>query len=345
MQQYLGLLLLSFGVTSVLMVPFINLLFKLHFAPKKETKEVREGAPKAFYEIRKLQAAKVGVLLSGGGILMSLVILVISSIVFALTRNNPSFLPAYPFGWQVGVLLFTFGGFGLLGLYDDMIKIFGISKSGFFGLRMRHKLLIQWAIAIISAAMLTWGLDINFIYVPFFGIWHLGWLYFPLAAFLIVAFANAFDITDGLDGLSCGLLFICLTAFAVISMVRLDSVNSVFLAIWQGTLLAFLYFNVYPARIMLSNMGGLAFGATLGLVALMSGKTPAMMVIASVFLIEGGSSMLQLFSKRFMKKRIFPIAPIHHWMQLIGWEEPVIVARAWMLGIFVAALGIWLAFL
>ena len=325
-------------------MPFINLLFKLHFTRKNETEEKRANATKAFYDIRRLHSVKVG-LLTGGGILVSVVVFVVSAVGLVFVSKQPNFLPGYPFAAEVGVLLFTFAGFGILGFYDDLVKIFGFAKTGFFGLRMRHKLIIQWMIALVSAGIMYWGLKIDFVYIPGFGILHLGLGYFLMAAFLIVAMANAFDITDGLDGLSCGLLAICLMAFWAISAANLDGVMTVFIPVWVGALIAFLYFNIYPARIMLGNMGGLAFGATLAVVGLLSGKILVLLLVAGVFIAEGASSMLQLFSKRFMKKRIFPIAPLHHWLELIGWEEPKIVARAWLVGLVLALFGLWLAFL
>ncbi len=96
---------------------------------------------------------------------------------------------------------------------------------------------------------------------------------------------------------------------------------------------------------MLGNMGGLAFGGTLAMVGLLSGKIVALVIIGGIFLAEGMSSLLQILSKRFMKHRLFPIAPFHHWLQLMGWEEPKIVARAWLAGIVLAIFGVWLAYL
>jgi phospho-N-acetylmuramoyl-pentapeptide-transferase len=345
MHFYLGLLILSFGITAGLMVPFINLLYVLKFTRKKETEEVRKNASKAFYEIRKMHAVKAGTP-TGGGILVASVVITLFAIVFGIIGGERTgIVSGYPMIGELGVIFFTFIGYGLLGFYDDLIKIMGFEKSSFFGLRMRYKFVLQWLIGIGAAAILYWGLGIDFINIPYFGIIHLGLGYFGLAAFLIVGMANAFDFTDGLDGLSCGLLMICLMAFWVISLTALDQVMAVFIALWIGGLLAFLYFNVYPARIMLGNMGGLAFGATLAVIGLLSGKMAAMLVISGVFIAEGMSSALQLFSKKFMKKRIFPIAPLHHWLQLAGWEEPKIVARAWMLGLLLAIFGVWLAFL
>ncbi|TSC86385.1 MAG: hypothetical protein G01um101416_658 [Microgenomates group bacterium Gr01-1014_16] len=342
MKFYLGWLLVAFGVTMGLFVPFINLLFKLKFLRKSETGEVRKNATANFYKIREMHATKVGTP-TGGGILVAAVVFVMCAGILGWLAANDNLFSGHPIWGELAALFVTFGGFALLGFYDDLIKIFGYAKSGFFGLRMRYKFVLQWMVALVAAGILYWGLGIDFINLPGLGIVRLGTAYFLMAAFLIVGFANAFDITDGLDGLSCGLLLICLLAFWGISISGLDQVLGVFIAVWLGALAAFLYFNIYPARIMLGNMGGLAFGATLAVVGLLSGKIVALLIVGGVFLAEGISSLLQLFSKRFMKKRFFPIAPLHHWLQLAGWEEPKIVARAWLAGIVMAIFGVWLA--
>jgi phospho-N-acetylmuramoyl-pentapeptide-transferase len=248
-------------------------------------------------------------------------------------------------GQEVGVLFFTFVGFGLLGLYDDIMKIFGFEKTGFFGLRMRHKFAIQWVLATVVAVWLHLGLKIDIINLPGWGLMHLGGWFMPLAAFLVVTFTNAFDITDGLDGLSCGLLMLCLIVFWIISATSLDRVLSLFIALWLGGVLAFLYFNIYPARVMLGNAGGLAFGATLAVVGLLSGKIVALMVIGGLFLADGASSLIQLVAKKGFGRRVFAIAPLHHLLEHIGWEEPKIVARAWLAGLVLAIFGMWLAYL
>lgn len=325
------------------MVPFINYLFRRKFTRRSEVTEVRKGASAAFYKIKEMQANKP-MMVTGGGIIVALVVIVLFIIFFGILP--PSRVQSgHPLVGELAVIFFTFVGFGALGFYDDVIKIFGYNKSKFFGLRMRHKLLLQWILGFISAGMLYWGLGIDFVNLPGLGIVHLGIGYFFMAAFMIVGFANAYDFTDGLDGLSCGLLMICLLAFLCISLASLDHVMAAFLALWLGGVIAFLYFNIYPARIMLGNTGGLAFGATLALMGLLSGKIVAMLIISGVYLAEGASSMIQLLGKKFLKRRIFPIAPLHHWLQIAGWEEPKIVSRAWMAGLVLAIFGVWLALL
>ena len=249
----------------------------------------------------------------------------------------------YPLKEELNIIFFSFVSFGLLGLYDDIMKFFGFKKIGFFGMRMRHKFVIQWILALTIASMLYINLKINFINIPSIENIHLGWLYIPFAAFVIVSFANAFNITDGLDGLSAGLLMICLFAFWLLSAAVLDTPLSVFLALWLGALVAFLYFNIFPARIWLGDVGALSFGATLAVVGLLLGKIVALLVIGAPFIIEIMSSLLQILSKKFLHRKLFPASPVHLWLQLIGWEEPKIVMRAWLAGIIFALLGLWLA--
>ena len=134
-------------------------------------------------------------------------------------------------------------------------------------------------------------------------------------------------------------------AFWVLSASHLYHVLSLFIAIWIGSLLAGIYFTIYPARAFLGNASGMAFGATLAIVGLLSGKFVPMLIVGGVFLVDGGSSLLQILSKNIFKRRIFPIAPIHHWLEVLGWEEPKIVARAWLTGLVLAIFGVWLALL
>ena len=266
---YLGLVLFSFFINSALIVPFIDLLYKWSFTRKKQkTKDFQGKSTKIF---DKLNRGKEGTPVGGG-------ILIIISLVLFLLLLLPSLKimgiyikTAYPIAEELNIIIFTIIGFGLLGLYDDVMKFFGFKKTGFFGLRMRHKFLIQWAIAIIIAALLFFNLKISFIFIPFWGIFKLGPAYIPLAAITVVWFANAFNITDGLDGLSSGLLLIYLFAFWIISYQSLDLPLTILIAIWIGAMLAFLYFNVFPARIMLGDVGALAFGACLAVLGLLTG--------------------------------------------------------------------------
>jgi len=347
MQFFLGVVVVTFVATMALIVPFVNFLYRMKFVRKEEKQEVRKHTTPELAQIRARHDLKAGTPTGLGILLVGVTVAAFAiSLPFLAGREGVGrLISGHPIGWEVAVLFFTFLAFGLIGLYDDVLKIFGFARTGFFGLRRWHKFGLQWLVAMVAAAMLAWGLDIGFLHVPLVGIVRLGWLYVPAAAFLIVMFANAFDITSGLDGLGEGLLMICLLAFWVIAATQLDGVLSLFIAAWIGALLAGVYFTIYPARAFLGNASGMAFGATLAVVGLLSGKIIGLLVIGGIFLVDGGSSLVQILSKTFFHRRIFPIAPLHHMLELRGWEEPKIVARAWLAGLVAAIFGVWLALL
>jgi len=337
---YLGLLLFSFLITSILVVPFINLLYKFKF--QRQTQKTTDFQNKRATIFDKFHNQKSGTPV-GGGLLIIVTVSVLFILLFPILKFSKIFISSnYTITHEIAILFFTFISFGLLGLYDDILKFFGFKKTGFFGLRMIYKLILQLIISLIISLMIYFQLRIDFIYLPFFGVINLGWLFIPVSVVFITGFANFFNITDGLDGLSCGLLMFALFAFWILASTSMDTVLSSFLALWIGSLIAFLYFNVYPARIWLGDVGSLSFGATFAVIALLLGKVVPLLIVGSPFIIEGLSSTIQLFSKKYFHKKIFPAAPIHLTLQNLGWEEPKIVFRAWLAGIILAVFGLWL---
>lgn len=341
---YLGLLIFSFLLTSILAVPFINLLYKLKFFRRVQRTMDAEGKQTKIFD--KLNNIKAGTPVGGGllviAVTFALYLILYPILCYAGIRVTTAYVQVRE---ELNILFFTFISFGLLGLYDDVLKFFKFERTGFFGLRLRHKFTIQCVLALAIASMMFFNLEISFVNVPFLGVFDLGIFFIPLAAFIIVSFVNAFNITDGLDGLACGLLMIALFAFWILSHTTLDTPLSIFLAIWIGSLIAFLYFNVYPARIFLGDVGALSFGATVAVVGLLIGRTFALVVIGGIFIVEAGSSLIQIFSKKFFQKRVFTVAPFHLWLRNIGWEEPKIVMRAWLAGIILALFGLWIAYI
>lgn len=246
---------------------------------------------------------------------------------------------------EIKIILFAFISFALLGIYDDLRKIFFWQKDQFFGLRLRHKLLFETALALIISYWLFSELKIDIVHIPFFGVYEISYFYILFSAFTIVAFANAVNIADGLDGLAAGVLMIALASFWIISRSILDVPSSLFIGIWLGGLIAFLYFNIWPARLHLGDAGALSFGATFAVIGLILGKAFSLSIIGGVFVIEIASSLIQLIGKKFLKRKIFPVAPLHLWLQLRGWEEPKIVMRFWVISILFSVFGLMLAFL
>jgi phospho-N-acetylmuramoyl-pentapeptide-transferase len=339
----LGLNIFSFIVTSILIVPFINFLYKLKFTRRKE-------APKAGKVplFDRLHDIKTGTPVGGGVLIISLVTLLFAILFPFVARMGIFINLAFNLRTELFIIFFTFLSFGVLGLSDDLLKLFGKPTKGikglWFGFRRWPKFFLQVLFASIIGFVIYKFLGIEILHIPLIGkTIHLGAWYVPFAAFVIVSFTNAFNITDGLDGLASGLLMICLAVFVVIAAGNLDTPLSIFIALWLGALIAFLYFNVYPARIFLGDSGALSFGATLAVIGLISGNIIALVVVGGVFVIEVLSSGIQILGWKLLKKPIFPLAPVHHTFLAKGWEEPKIVMRAWLAGLILAIFGLWLA--
>lgn len=339
----LGLIIFSFLICIVLIVPFIDLLYRLHLTRKKEAP--KSGKIPLF---DKLHDIKEGTPV-GGGILIIIAVTLLFAISFPLASNMGLYVKsAFPLKPEIFIIFLTFISFGILGLSDDLLKIYAKPTKGvlglWFGLRRRQKFILQWILGFLLGFLIYKYLGIHIINIPgFHKVLDLGVWYIPFAAFVIVAFSNAFNITDGLDGLSAGLLLICLGAFMIIATGNLDTPLLFFISIWTGALFAFLYFNVWPARIFLGDTGALSFGAMLAVIGLITGKILALVVIGGVFVLEIITSLIQILGWKYLKKPIFPLAPIHHSFLAMGWKEPKIVMRAWILGLLLAVFGLWLA--
>lgn len=333
MTELLGLVLLSFAITAVCMVPFIDFLYYLKRRFQIFTSELKKSETPIHDKLMKSDIK----IPSGGGILIILII--------ALLTAGYGFFSSREDIISLKILLLTLISFGFLGLVDD-IKHLLTKKSGkFLGLGRKVMLFIQFFLSFVIAGMLYYMAGISNIYISGFGNFVIGLWYIPLAAFIIVSFANAYNISDGLDGLSAGLLLICLFAFLALSSSYLDLTLASFIGIWIGALFAFLYFNIWPARIFLGDAGSFAFGATLAVVGLLTGKILALAIIGGMFVIIVASSLLQILSKKIFKKKILPVSPIHMYFKYVGWEEPKIVTRFWLAQGLFAIFGIWIALL
>jgi phospho-N-acetylmuramoyl-pentapeptide-transferase len=339
----LGLVIFSFLIASVLIVPFIDLLYKLHFTRRKEAP--KKGKIPLFDKLHDIKAGTP----VGGGVLIISLVCILFAILFPLSSYLGVYIQtAFDLRWELFIIFFTFISFGLLGFSDDFLKMFYKPSKGilglWFGLRRREKFILQWILGLTVGYFLYTKLGIHIVHIPLYGrVIDMGAWYVPFSAFVIVAFSNAFNITDGLDGLSTGLLLICLAAFGIIVAGNLDTPLSLFIALWIGCLVAFLYFNIWPARIWLGDTGALSFGATLAIIGLLTGSIVALVVMGGIFVLEVASSGIQILSWTYRKKPFFSIAPAHNSFLAKGWEEPKIVMRAWLLGLMLAIFGLWLS--
>ncbi len=339
----LGLLVFSFVLTSTLIVPFINILYKLRFTRRAEAP--KKGKVPMFDKLHDIKAGTP----VGGGIIILATVSFIFALIFPLVSYLGVFIHgAYNINSEIKIIFLSFISFGLLGLYDDAVKLFGKMTPGkvgnWVGLRRGQKFILQWILAFIVSYFIYKELNITIVHLPLTNtVLHLGFLFIPFSALSIVSFANAVNITDGLDGLATGVLMICLFAFWIIASSTFDTPLSIFISLWLGSLIAFLYFNIWPARIIMGDAGALAFGATLAVIGLLTGKIFALGVIGGIFVAEVLSSFIQIASRKYLGRPILPAAPVHFWLQTRGWEEPKIVMRAWLAGLMLAIFGLWLA--
>lgn len=233
-------------------------------------------------------------------------------------------------------------GGGAVGLLDDFINIRG-QGTGVAGLRSSLKFAMISAVALVLGAWFYYALNYTGIHIPFIGDWELGWLIIPLFAFAVVSASNAVNISDGLDGLAGGLLAIAFGAFGVIALMQGHFLLSGFCFTVVGALLSYLWFNIFPARFFMGDVGSFAFGTSLGVVAMLTDTLFLLPVIGIIFVIEAGSSLIQIFSKKVFKRKVFISAPIHHHLEAIGWPETKVTMRFWVIACVAAFVGVLLA--
>lgn len=244
---------------------------------------------------------------------------------------------------QTWLPLMGFLGGSVVGWIDDIINVFG-SGRGAAGLRAPVKFAM---ITILGLAMGWWfavKLGWTTIEVPFVGAMEVGVVGMILIfAFAVVATSNAVNISDGLDGLAGGLAMMAYGAYGVIALFQGQWMLTAFCLTVVGWLLSYIWFNVPPARFMMGDTGSFAIGAGLGVVAMMTNSFFLLPVIGILFVVEAGSSLLQLFWKKVFKKKLFISAPIHHHLEAKGWNEAKIVMRFWVIAGVFAIVGVFLA--
>ena len=228
-----------------------------------------------------------------------------------------------------------------IGLIDDIINIRGSGK-GSAGLPAKIKLLLTALVALIGGWFFYFRLGVNTIDIPIVGTdLHVGWLIIPLFVLVVVSTANAVNISDGLDGLAGGLAVYAFGMYTVIAVLEQRFAVAGFCMAVVGALLSYTWFNIYPARFFMGDVGSFALGTSLGVVAMMTDTILILPIIAIVFVAEAGSSLLQILSKRLRHgKRIFRVAPIHHHFEAGGWPETKVTMRFWILGQVAAVFGL-----
>lgn len=231
----------------------------------------------------------------------------------------------------------------IVGLADDVLGIKGIGMNG-GGLRMTHKIVLYSAVAIVGALWFYFKLGWDVLYVPFLGYFSLGPWYMLVFIFVIVATSFSTNETDGLDGLAAGVLFFAYVAMAVVAFVMHRYDLAVMNGAILGALLAFLWFNIYPAQFFMGDTGSMSLGVTLGVMAMLTNTALLLPFFGVVLVIESLSVIAQVVSKKIRKKKIFLSTPIHHHFEALGWHESQVVMRFWIISAVMVVFGLTLFF-
>lgn len=258
-------------------------------------------------------------------------VVTIAAVTFGFNFSDKTYLP----------LAALIGG-AIVGLIDDIINLRSDGK-GVAGLRSSFKFSMIVAIGLGLGWYFFTKIGVDTVQIPFVGAIAIGWLIVPLFAFVVTATANAVNISDGLDGLAGGLLVMSFSAFGIIALFQVQLGVAGFCFTVVGALMSYLWFNIFPARFFMGDVGSFAYGVSLGVVAILTNSLLLLPIIGILFVIEAGSSLIQITSKKVFKKKVFISAPIHHHLEAIGWPEAKVTMRFWVIGCMAAALGVVLA--
>ena len=336
--RLLGLTAISFMVAMAWTPALTHFLYKYRLG-----KQIRfDGAPifNSLHQKKEGTPTMGGILIWGTTLLLVVISWLVSKIgidgffdqINFLSRNE-TFLP-------LGVLVAS----ALVGMADDLLGIFHVGPKG-GGLKMRQRLLLYATISFIGAWWFYVKLEWDLIHIPFIGNFNIGLWYILVFVFIIVATTFSVNETDGLDGLAGGILLVAYGAYGTIAFSQGHYNLAAFCGVIIGALIAFLWFNIYPARFIMGDTGAMGLGVTLGVIAMLTNQFLLLPLIAFIPVVESASVIIQVLSKKIRGKKIFLSTPIHHHFEAIGWPETKVTMRFWILSGIFASLGVILAFL
>lgn len=283
-----------------------------------------------------------------GGLLIWLTALILAVVFWALSAlgvdsfiGKLNFLNRSQTLLPLGALIAS----ALVGMADDLLGILHVGPKG-GGLKMRHRILIYTAIASFGAWWFYSKLEWSTVHIPFVGNFDIGWWYIPIFIFILVATSFSVNETDGLDGLAGGTLMTAFGAYGVIAYAQGHFDLAAFCAVILGALLAFLWFNINPAKFFMGDTGAMSLGITLGIIAMLTNQFLLLPLIGFILVAESASVLIQLASKSLRGgKKVFISAPFHHHLEAKGWPESQITMRFWIISFMTAAIGLIVAFL
>lgn len=339
------LLILSFLIALAIAPLLIKLLYK-YKAWKKKPRETTFGGEKTPI-FTSLHSQKETTVPRMGGILIWLTVLLVCLLVYLGSILFPnSFIEKLNFisRKETWLPIFTLVSASLLGLVDDILVIRNKGKYVGGGIRLKVRLALIFLIALAGAWWFYAKLGWSSIYIPFYGNLEINGLYIPL--FILVVFATfSSSVIDGLDGLSSGVLIPIFLSFGIIAYVKGLYDMVAFIVVLIGALSTYLWFNIPPAKFYMGETGIMGLTVTLAVIAFLTNSVLFLPIIGFVLALESASVIIQLLSKKFLKRKIFLSAPIHHHLQAIGWPEAKITMRFWIISALFSLIGITLFFL
>lgn len=325
LMQVLAYVTVSFLIAVIAAPLLTNFLYKNKIGKHLRQHGLDGQAAPIFSRLHK---GKEGTPVMGG--LLFWVTTAVITLLFNLTRQQ-TWLP-----------LFALVAAGIIGAVDDLMNALGKGYNG-GGMRMKHKFWIYAAVAVWGAYWFYFKLQWNTMYIPFLG--HLvtiGWWYVPLFIATVIYVAFSMNQTDGLDGLAGGVGAIAIFIFMVICLVEGKINLAIFCATLLGSLVAFLWFNIYPARFFMGDTGSMALGMVLPIIAFLTNSVFVLPFILFIPFVEGISTIIQIISKRFFHHKVFLVAPIHHHFEALGWPESKVTMRFWLIASIGSSIGLLL---
>ena len=330
-------------IIGILLTPILcNFLYKNKMWKKKSAVIATDGGAATITQ--NLHKDKDERPLMGGVIIwasaiITIVLFWLLAIIFDHTFEKLSFLSRN----QTWLPIFTLIVGALVGLVDDYMSVTINYDRKAAGLSSKKRLLAVFIIALIGAWWFYFKLQVGDIIIPFAGLWHVGWLIIPFFILVMLATYSG-GVIDGLDGLSGGVFGIIFGSYGLIALLQNQIDLAAFCFVLVGGLLAFLWFNIPPARFYMSETGTMALTITLVVVAFLTKQVLILPIIAFPLVVSSGSSIIQLLSKKFRHgQKVFLVAPLHHHFQAKGWPASKVVMRYWVAGIICAAIGIIIA--
>ncbi len=330
---------LSFIISYILTPILTNFLYKNHLG-----KNIRSANLAPIFH--KLHSNKSGTPTMGGMLIWGTTTLLlvffwicdrffhIESVAFLNFLSRKETL--LPFG--------AFIGSAIVGLIDDWLDVKKLGHEG-KGLRFRFKIWLYLLVSVIGAYWFYFKLDFTYVNLPFLGNFDLGIWFIPFFILMTTGISFAVNQSDGLDGLAGGLLLIAFVSYGVIAYTQADYNLASLIAVVCGALLSFLWFNVYPARFFMGDTGSMGMGVLLSIIAFLTNSVILLIFFGFIFALEGFSTLIQLFWKKYFGKKLFISSPLHHHFEALGWPETKVTMRFWIIAAVMSSLGLIIYFI